>query len=207
MSQGVAIIMSGPSGAGKSTVCHILLKEDQNLTFSVSCTTRQPRAGEQDGVDYHFLSREEFEKRIAEGDLLEYAEVHGNYYGTLKSAVLDQVQQGKSVLIDIDVQGQRLIRKACELDADLDSASVFVFFAPPSYKDLESRLRGRGTEDEESLNKRLANAKGELEAWSEYDYMLINHKPEQAAAELRAVIDAEKVKVSRVDLEQGWPYV
>lgn len=207
MSQGVAIVMSGPSGAGKSTVCQILLEQDTDLSFSVSCTTRQPRAGEQDGVDYHFLSREEFEQRIEEDDLLEYAEVHGNYYGTLKSAVLDQVQQGKSVLIDIDVQGQRLIRKACELDNDLASASVFVFFAPPSYDDLESRLRGRGTENDESLNKRLANAKGELEAWSEYDYMVMNHQPEQAASELKAIMGAEKVKVSRVDLENGWPYV
>ena len=207
MSQGVAIVMSGPSGAGKSTVCHILLEQDDRLSFSVSCTTRQPREGEKNGVDYHFLSREEFESRIAAGDLLEYAEVHGNYYGTLKSAVLDQVKQGKSVLIDIDVQGQRLIRKACESDAELASASVFVFFAPPSYQELESRLRGRGTENEESLNKRLNNAKAELEAWTEYDYMVVNHQPQQAALELKAIIDAEKVKVSRTDLVEGWPYV
>ncbi|WDE99107.1 guanylate kinase [Lentisphaera profundi] len=207
MSKGVAIIMSGPSGAGKSTVCHILLENDKNLSFSVSCTTRQPRAGEQNGVDYHFLSREEFEQRIALGDLLEYAEVHGNYYGTLKSEVLNQVKQGKSVLIDIDVQGQRLIRGACVDDSELAFASVFVFFAPPSYKELESRLRGRGTEDDESLSKRLNNAKLELEAWNEYDYMVINHEPVQAASEFQAIIQAEKVKVSRVDLEEAWPHV
>ena len=173
MSQGCAIVMSGPSGAGKSTVCHILLKDDANLAFSVSCTTRMPREGERNGVDYHFLSREEFEQRIAAGDLLEYAEVHGNYYGTLKSAVLDQVAEGKTVLIDIDVQGQRLIREASKTDAELAKAAVYVFFAPPSYDELEKRLTGRGTEDEASLAKRLGNAKAELEAWREYDLSLI----------------------------------
>ena len=205
MSLGRAIVMSGPSGAGKSTVCNILLERDSKLKFSVSCTTRAPREGEVNGVHYHFLSKEEFESRIEQGDLLEYAEVHGNYYGTLKSAVLDQTQQGFDVLIDIDVQGMRLIRRACKQDKDLDRACMFVFFAPPSYDELVKRLTGRGTESEESLNKRLANAKGEMAAWCEYDFLVMNHNPEQAAKDLDCVIQADKMRTSEMVMPEGWP--
>lgn len=204
--KGLALVISGPSGAGKSTVCNLVLEKWSNLHFSVSCTTRQPREGEVNGVHYHFLSKEDFEANIEQGNLLEYAEVHGNYYGTLKSEVLDQVNQGKNVLIDIDVQGQRLMRKQCETDKALDAATVFIFFAPPSYDELEARLRGRGTESEEAVLKRLANARGELDAWNEYDFMIVNKHAQKAADELIAIMQASALRPNSIQLDKGWPY-
>jgi guanylate kinase len=204
--KGLALVISGPSGAGKSTVCNLLLEKGGNLHFSVSCTTRSPREGELNGVHYHFLSKGEFEDNIEAGNLLEYAEVHGNYYGTLKSEVLDQVNQGKNVLIDIDVQGQRLLRKQCEDDSALDAATVFIFFAPPSYAELEARLRGRGTETEEAIVKRLTNARGELDAWREYDFMIVNKDAQVAADELSTIIAASGLRPKSIQLDQGWPY-
>ena len=195
---GIILVLSGPSGAGKSTACNVIIEEDDNLDFSVSCTTRNPREGELDGVHYNFISKELFKEKIDNNEFVEWAEVHGNYYGTLISEVLGKAKQGKDVLLDIDVQGARLMKKACELDTELDNCVEYVFAAPPSFEELESRLRGRGTETEESLKRRLSNATGELEAWREYDHILLLDTPEQGQDDLRSLISTLRGKSKRI---------
>lgn len=195
---GVILVLSGPSGAGKSTACNVIIEEDCNLAFSVSCTTRQPREGELDGVHYNFISKEVFLEKVDNDEFVEWAEVHGNYYGTLISEVLGKAKQGKDVLLDIDVQGARLMRKACEVDAELANCVEYVFAAPPSFEELERRLRGRGTETDESLQRRLTNAKGELEAWAEYDHLLLLDTPEQGQNDLRALLTTLRNKSKRI---------
>ena len=205
--QGIVLLMSGPSGAGKSTICHQLMAEFQDLAFSISCTTREPREGEVDGKDYFFVSIEEFKKRISENAFVEYAEVHGNYYGTLKSEVSQRLLDGQSVLIDIDVQGQRLVRKAIENDDLLKKAITFIFVSPPSYSELESRLRGRGTETEDKIQKRLNNAAGEMAAWQEYDFLVVNDDLDAAVDELRSVYKSQKINTAQLTAPENWPNV
>jgi guanylate kinase len=157
---GMILIISGPSGSGKSTLCKKMFAEFPSMEFSVSCTTRSPRGEEKDGVDYHFLDKKAFEEHIAKGDFLEYALVHGNYYGTLKSEVLDRTDRGIDVVLDIDVQGAMILKEKFAADPVIGPRLEMLFVAPPSYTELEKRLRGRGTDAEESIVKRLANAKG-----------------------------------------------
>jgi len=195
---GVILVLSGPSGAGKSTACNVIIEEDNNLAFSVSCTTRQPREGEVDGVHYNFITKEVFLKKVDNNEFVEWAEVHGNYYGTLISEVLGKAKEGKDVLLDIDVQGARLMRKACESDAELASCVEYVFAAPPSFEELERRLRGRGTETDDSLQRRLTNAKGELEAWAEYEHLLMLDTPEQGQNDLRSLLTTLRNKSKRL---------
>ena len=171
---GLILIVSGPSGSGKSTLCNAMFKEFTGLEFSVSCTTRAPRGGERDGVEYHFLTREQFEEHIRQDDFLEYANVHGNFYGTLKSEVYDRTERGTDVLLDIDVQGALSIKKRFADDPVFGPRLESVFIAPPSYTELERRLRGRGTDAEESILKRLANSKHEMTFWREYQYVIVN---------------------------------
>ncbi len=189
--RGVALVVSGPSGAGKSTVCRLLLAGRPAMRFSVSCTTRAPRGAEQDGVDYHFLSRAEFAAKAAGGEFLEHAEVHGNFYGTLRAEVEPFLHQGGDVLLDIDVQGARQVRQNAGASG-IGGQYAFVFLAPPSLAELERRLRGRQTDSEEVILRRLANARRELAAWREYDYLVINDTVERAAAEMTAVLDARR---------------
>lgn len=205
--QGVVLLMSGPSGAGKSTICHQLMAEYPELAFSISCTTREPREGEVDGKDYFFVSVDEFKERIAHNEFLEYAEVHGNYYGTLKSEVADRLLKGQSVLIDIDVQGQRLVRQAIADNDLLTKATTYLFVSPPSYSELETRLRGRGTETEERILKRLGNAAGEMAAWQEYDYLIVNDNLDKAVSELRSLFLAQKLQTPLLTAPEGWPNV
>lgn len=186
---GVVVVFSGPSGAGKTTVYKRVLAARKDLDFSVSCTTRLPRQGEVDGEDYFFLCRQEFVSRRDRGDFLESAEVHGNFYGTLRSEVEGRVNNGLSVLLDIDVQGARLIRQGIA-GTDLAKHTVFVFTAPPDAATLEKRLRSRGTDDEACIAKRLADSREELAAWTEYDYLLINDTVDQAVADFTAIIEA-----------------
>ena len=193
---GTAIILSGPSGVGKSTVCSFLFKKYTDLQFSVSCTTRSPRPGEIDGVAYHFLTVDDFKQRIDAGDFLEWAEVHGNYYGTLKQEVKPRVVNGLDIILDIDVQGMRLVRKSVQTEPEWGPSVISVFLAPPSIAALEQRLRGRGTETEESIQKRLGNAAKELAAWREYDYIIINDIAEQAAARLDAILTAAHARTA-----------
>jgi guanylate kinase len=176
------IIVSGPSGSGKSTVIrHLLADPSLPLRLSVSATTRRPRPGEQDGREYHFWTRDRFEQARAEGAFLEWAEVHGNYYGTLRSEVDPYRRQGQIVLLDIDVQGAQQVRASCP---DV----VTVFLRAPSLEVLEQRLRDRRTEAEASIQRRLANARSELAHAGEYQYQVINDSLESAVAQLGAIV-------------------
>ena len=196
---GIALVVSGPSGSGKSSICKRVLSMREGLAFSVSCTTRAPRPGEVDGRDYHFLSKEEFQRKLTADEFIEHAEVHGNYYGTLKSEVLNRVLSGQDVLLDIDVQGAMQFRKLEASDAVLRRSAEYVFVAPPSYAELERRLRGRGTETEEVVQRRLANAKRELEAWREYRYLLVNDNLEEAIISLLKMIDSFRAATARLE--------
>ena len=171
---GMILILSGPSGSGKSTIYKAAIGDLGGIEFSVSCTTRQPRPGEVDGRDYYFITRERFDALVAEDAFAEHAEVHGNYYGTLKSELLDRVRRGIDVLLDIDVQGAAQLRALCCASAEFCEACEFIFIMPPSFEELERRLRARGTETEESILRRLANAKGEMEHAGEYDHIIVN---------------------------------
>lgn len=183
---GVMLVVSGPSGAGKSTICKKVIK-DNNLYFSISCTTRSPRPGEKDGVDYYFISKNEFTHKIKTNDFIEYATVHGNYYGTIKSKIIDLLSAGKSVILDIDVQGALKIKESIINDPLLNKCAEFLFIAPPSYSELERRLRGRGTENEKNIQKRLNNAKNELAYCFQYEYLLVNDEVESAINEMNAI--------------------
>jgi guanylate kinase len=185
MGQGPLIVLSGPSGSGKSTViARLLAGGDLALRLSVSVTTRKPRDGERDGCEYHFWTRERFEAEVRAGGFLEFAEVFGNYYGTLRREVEAYRQRGVGVILDIDVQGAFQVRQKC---ADV----VTVFLRPPSLDVLETRLRTRGTENEEAIQRRLAGARDELTRADEYDYQVINDDLDQAVKDLRAIIQRQ----------------
>ena len=181
---GKTFIVSGPSGVGKSTVLHALFEGRDDLYFSVSATTRAPREGERDGVDYHFIHADRFRNMIAEDAFLEYAEYVGNFYGTPMRLVDEAMEQGKDVLLDIEIQGAMQV---CAKRPE----TVRIFIAPPSWKELERRLTARGTDSPEKVQKRLLRAKVELENAGHYDYFVINDTVDNAVAELRAIMLAE----------------
>ena len=185
---GMILILSGPSGSGKSTIYKAAIGDLGGIEFSVSCTTRRPRPGEVDGRDYYFITREKFDALVAENAFAEHAEVHGNCYGTLKSELLDRVRRGIDVLLDIDVQGAAQLRALCCDSAEFCEACEFIFIMPPSFEELERRLRTRGTETEESILRRLANAKGEMEHAKEYDHVIVNDDLERAVREFTELI-------------------
>lgn len=187
---GMLVVVSGPSGVGKSTVVNALCARDGKVVRSVSLTTRPPRADEADGTHYLFVTGDAFDRARAGGDLLEWAEVHGHRYGTPRGWVDEQRRQGKVVALAIDPQGARAIREA-------DAAAVLVFLAPPSWQTLEVRLRGRGTEDGESLLRRLRGAAAELARARDYDYVVCNDRVETAAETLGAIISAELCRSHR----------
>lgn len=187
ISKGRLIVLSGPSGTGKSTVISALMKMHDKLSFSVSATTRKPRPGEVDGKDYFFVSRERFEEMIVQGQLLEHAEFVGNCYGTPRDPVLDKLDQGVTVLLDIEVQGAMQVMKSMP-------EAVSVFMLPPSLEVLEQRLRNRGTETEEVISKRLETAKKEMEFAPRYDFTIINDVAEKAAGRLLEIIKTGKNK-------------
>lgn len=178
---GRVFVIAGPSGSGKTTIYKRLLKEEAGINFSVSATTRIPRGGECDGQDYYFISREEFFRRRSAGEFVEWAEVHGNYYGTLRKELSRKSAAGQVCVLDVDVQGAASLRQG-GLDAD------FIFIVPPSLEVLEERLRTRGTEDEATLALRLKNAAKELEAAKQFDYVVVNDRLDQAYAEVRDLI-------------------
>lgn len=187
-------IISAPSGSGKSTIVNRVLAEDPRLVFSISYTTRQPRGAEKPGVSYHYISREEFERRIEAGEFLEYAEVFGNYYGTHISVLRRAEAEGKDLVLDIDVQGARQLRKRVP-----DAVSVFIL--PPSRKELEHRLRARSEDSEEVIRRRLEGAAREIEDYRDYDYILVNREVEASVAILKAIIQAERVRTRRMEPE------
>ncbi|MFH1019698.1 MAG: guanylate kinase [Pseudomonadota bacterium] len=191
MSRGNLFIISAPSGAGKSTILKKLLTKVPNLAFSVSHTTRAPRPGESNGREYHFVDRAAFEGMRTEQAFLEWAEVHGNLYGTSRAAIEAQQAKGIDVFLDIDVQGARQLRDCGHPGA------IFLFIAPPSWAELERRLRGRGTDPEETVQLRLHNARREMEDAGRYDYLVINDRLDEAVEVLRAVIIAERCKTRR----------
>ncbi len=193
---GKLFILSAPSGAGKTTILRKVMADLPGLVFSVSHTTRQPRPGEVDGGDYHFVSRQQFEAMRDEGHFWEWAEVHGNLYGTSRMAVLAQLASGLDVILDIDVQGAAMLRQCGDIQA------AFLFIAPPSLHALEQRLRGRQTESEETICLRLHNAKNEMLAVAFYDYLVVNDSLEQAIDTLRAIIIAERSRGRRLPTGQ-----
>jgi guanylate kinase len=196
MEQGDIFVVSAPSGAGKTTLCQRLLEGDERLCFSVSYTTRSPRPGEENGRDYFFVSRRRFEAMREEGGFLEWAEVHGNLYGTSRSQVLDRLQDGMDVLLDVDVQGARQIRKTF-------SDAVFIFILPPSWEELKRRLHVRGSEDPERLLLRLKNAAVELNAVDEYEFTVVNTDIEAALNELKAIVISRRCLTQRVMKRKG----
>ncbi len=185
---GMILILSGPSGSGKSSIYKAAIGDLGAIEFSVSCTTRAPRPGEVDGRDYYFITRGRFDALVAENAFAEHAEVHGNCYGTLKSELLGRIQRGIDVLLDIDVQGAAQLRALCADSAEFCEACEFIFIMPPSFEELERRLRARGTETEESILRRLANAKGEMEHAHEYDHIIVNDDLARAAKEFTELI-------------------
>lgn len=188
--KGLLIVISGPSGTGKGTVCKALLQQN-DFWISISATTRAPRKGEVDGENYYFLTKEDFLKRIDKDDFLEYAEVYGNFYGTPKSNVLEKLEDGKDVILEIDIQGALKVKENYP-------DGVFIFILPPSMEELKKRITNRGTETEESLMTRFKSAYQEINYVSKYNYAVVNDTVEEAVRKIECVIAAERCRVDRI---------
>ncbi len=194
--KGAILILSGPSGCGKSTLLKEVYKNIDDYYFSISTTTRSPRVGEKDGVDYYFVSREEFEEDIKNNNFLEYANVHGNYYGTSLKPIQKALNEGKLVIFDIDVQGHEIARKK------LNSFITSVFITTPSLEELENRLKSRATDDIRVIEKRIENAKYEINFFQDYDYLIINDDLQKAAKELISIANITRRKSSLFNKEE-----
>ncbi|MCX5788241.1 MAG: guanylate kinase [Elusimicrobia bacterium] len=193
LTQGFAVIISAPSGGGKSTVCHKLMQRDHALRYSVSCTTRLPRPAEKNGRDYHFLSVDEFKRRMHRNEFLEFATVHGQYYGTPKHLFDQTIADGSVILLAIDVQGASNIRAK-------RPGTVAIFLIPPSWASLRNRLRGRRQDGKEEMERRLANARGEIAQAKNYEYLVVNDNLDDTVDQIEAIITAERLKLARQDL-------
>ncbi len=189
--RGMLFILSSPSGAGKTTLAKRLMEADPDVTLSVSATTRQPREGEVDGVDYHFVDKDAFSKMVVDGQMLEHATVFDNYYGSPRAPVEKVLAKGRDVLFDVDWQGAQQIRDSMKDDV------VSVFILPPSVEELEARLRNRGLDDDTTIRKRMDKSLAEMEHWPEYDYVLINSDLAACESQLGAVLAAERLKRAR----------
>lgn len=192
------VLVSAPSGGGKTTVCQQLLASHPQMTRAVTCTTRPPREGERDSVDYYFLDAASFLKRVQAGNFLEHATVYGHSYGILKAEVLGKLRQGKDVLLTVDVQGAATIREKTQEDPELKRALVSVFLTPPSLAILEERLRKRGTDSPAVIQKRLGVAKQEIAQWKHFDYLLLSGSIAEDLRRMLAIVEAEKMSSIRV---------
>ncbi|ALP89953.1 MULTISPECIES: guanylate kinase [Clostridium] len=189
--RGLLIVISGPSGAGKGTICKSFLERNSEVAISVSATTRSPRNGEVDGINYYFMSKEQFKEKIEANDFLEYAEVYDNFYGTPKSNVEQLLESGKDVILEIDIQGALKVKENTE-------EGVFIFILPPSMEELKARIIKRGSETPESLMKRFKSAYKEINFISRYNYAVVNDEVETAVDKLEAIVCAEKCRVDRI---------
>jgi guanylate kinase len=189
--RGLMLVLSSPSGAGKTTLSRLLLRSDRKVELSISVTTRPKRRGEIDGRDYHFIDHARFDHLVAQGELLEWAEVFGHRYGTLRRPVTKALQAGRDVLFDIDWQGTQQLREKARTDL------VSVFILPPTATELERRLKRRAQDSKSVIGSRMAQAAGEMSHWPEYDYVIVNHDKREAFAELRAILAAERLKRER----------
>ena len=188
--KGILIVISGPSGAGKGTICKALLERNEYY-LSISATTRSPRKGEKDGINYYFLDRDEFKTKIEEDDFLEYAEVYGNLYGTPRSKVQDMLDSGKDVILEIDIQGALRVK-------DKVDDGVFIFILPPSMEELKQRIIKRGSETPESLMTRFKSAYQEINYVSKYNYAVVNDTVDKAVRKIESILIAEKCRVDRI---------
>lgn len=195
MPQGLLVVVSGPSGCGKGTVCDLLRQRNPELTYSVSATTRKPRPGEEDGVNYFFLTREQFEQRMKEDGFLEWAEVYGNFYGTPRSWVEEKLSKGVDVLLEIDTQGALQVKTSYP-------AGILLFLLPPNLAELERRINRRGTESAAEKECRLEAARQEIAQIRNYDYLVVNDEVERAVFNIEAVLLAEHSRISRHDEQE-----
>jgi len=194
------VVISAPSGTGKTTLCVQTLAARPMMARAITCTTRPPRPGEKDGVDYYFLDAADFLKRVQAGNFLEHATVYGNSYGTLKSEVLGKLRAGKDVLLNVDVQGAAAIRAHAGEDPELKPVLVTVFLTPPSMKVLEARLKKRGQDSPQNIAKRLAVARQEIAQWKNFDYLIISSSIAEDVRRLSAILDAEQMRQGRAQL-------
>ena len=194
------LIISAPSGGGKTTLCEQVLASDPHTVRAITCTTRSPRDGERDGVDYYFLDRTAFEAHVRAGEFMEHALVHGNSYGTLRTEVLEKLRQGKNVLLSIDVQGAETIRNKAGADPELRRSLVTVFITPPSLAMLEERLKRRGQDSAGVIRKRLSVAREEIAQWKHYDYLIISTSIAEDLRRMQAILLAEKMRHGRAQL-------
>jgi guanylate kinase len=192
---GILLVVSGPSGSGKTTLCR-QLADSGEAHYSISCTTRAPRPGEKNGEDYHFLTKDGFQEKLADGDFLEHATVHGNLYGSLKSEVISFLESGTDVVMDIDIQGAEQVRNCS--DPQIQRAFVDLFVMPPSEEELYTRLSGRGTDSAETIALRMKNALEEMEHWPSYAYRLLSSTKEEDYARFYSLVTAERLRVSRI---------
>lgn len=188
--KGLLLVVSGPSGAGKGTICKALLNKNDQIKLSVSATTRKPRNGEVHGVNYFFIEKEEFNKMIENGEFLEHAQIYDNFYGTPKAAIIECLEKGQDVILEIEMQGARQIK-------EVYPEGVFIFVLPPSLEELKSRIVGRGTETQEEIEKRFSCAFEEINQIVNYDYFIVNEDIEKSVNDVEAIISAEKNKVTR----------
>lgn len=191
------LLISAPSGGGKTTLCRQLLRARRNMVRAVTCTTRPPRPGEKNGVDYYFLKPADFLRRVQAGNFLEHATVYGNSYGLLKSELLAKLRAGKDVLLNVDVQGAASIRLAAQTEPELKDALVTMFLTPTSLSEIERRLKRRGADSPEGIRRRVAAAKQELAQWKNFEYLLISGSKQEDLRQALAIIEAEKMKVRR----------